>query len=101
MWATKTLHVQLSEKWYRIRYPYSPAMKQVLSNVFTGQEYPHCLPTDYQPKLIVDVGGNVGAAAIWFHHRYPTARIVSYEPSTRAFELLKENTQNISQIASN
>ena len=40
----------------------------------------------------------MGAAAIWFHHHYPSARIVSYEPSPAVFEFLRENTADIENI---
>ena len=41
---------------------------------------------------------NVGAAAIWFHHRYPKSRIVSYEPCPHLFDLLRENTSVIDNL---
>jgi FkbM family methyltransferase len=98
MWPTKTLQVQLGDRWYPVKYPFSPAMKQVLAGVFQGREYPLCLPRDFQVDSIVDVGGNVGAAAIWFHHHYPQARIVCYEPSPEVYEFLRENTSAIENI---
>ncbi len=98
MWPTKTLQVQLDDRWYTVKYPFSPAMKQVLASVFQGREYPICLPPDFQAETIIDAGGNVGAAAIWFHHHYPSARIVSYEPSPSVFEFLRENTAEIENI---
>ena len=48
--------------------------------------------------VIVDVGGNVGAAAIWFHHRYPNARIISYEPSQLIFGFLSENLRDLNNV---
>ena len=84
-----------------VRYPRSPAMKSVLSNVFKGHEYPQVLPKSFRPSLIVDVGGNVGAAAIWFHVNYPDAQIISFEPSTSLFEYLSSNTADYSQISVN
>jgi FkbM family methyltransferase len=32
------------------------------------------------PKTIVDLGANVGYSAVWYHSRYPGARIVAIEP---------------------
>jgi FkbM family methyltransferase len=98
MRPTKTLHVRLGEESYQVKYPYSPAMKHVLTDVFRGRDYPHCLPADQDVETIIDVGANVGAAAIWFHHRYPQARIVSYEPSSNLFDLLCENTRAIDSV---
>jgi FkbM family methyltransferase len=32
------------------------------------------------PRTIVDLGANVGYSAVWYHARYPDARIVAVEP---------------------
>ncbi|MBI1757036.1 MAG: FkbM family methyltransferase [Fimbriimonas ginsengisoli] len=45
--------------------------------------------------LIVDAGGNIGAAAVYFAMVYPIARIVSIEPDPRNFELLVKNTEGL------
>jgi FkbM family methyltransferase len=73
-------------------------MKQILTNIFQGREYPLSLPNDLEVETVIDIGGNVGAAAIWFHHHYPNARIVSYEPSPSSLKLLRENTESIANI---
>jgi FkbM family methyltransferase len=43
--------------------------------------------------VIVDLGANVGAAAVLFSEWYPSARILSYEPCSIQFEALKKNTK--------
>ena len=73
-------------------------MKAVLGESSEGREYPLCLPPSLRVETIVDIGGNVGGAAIWFHHHFPDARIVTYEPSPLAFQLLGENTATIDNI---
>lgn len=52
------------------------------------------LPTikNYQPKLILDGGGNIGCSAVYFANKYPDAQIYSVEPEKDNFELLKFNT---------
>ena len=47
---------------------------------------------DFQPKLILDCGGNIGCAAVYFANVYPTAQIYSIEPEKDNFKLLKFNT---------
>jgi FkbM family methyltransferase len=32
------------------------------------------------PRTIIDLGANVGYASVWYHRRYPKARIVAVEP---------------------
>jgi len=48
--------------------------------------------------LIVDVGANVGAAAVLFSQWYPSARIKSYEPCSIQFEALKNNAKELPNI---
>lgn len=43
-------------------------------------------------NLIVDAGGYIGTAALAFARRYPTATILTIEPSTSNYELLTKNT---------
>lgn len=32
------------------------------------------------PPVILDIGANVGAASVWFAHRYPGCTIIAYDP---------------------
>jgi len=43
--------------------------------------------------VIVDLGANVGAAAVLFSEWYPSARILSYEPSSIQFGALVKNAK--------
>ncbi|MFL5831938.1 MAG: FkbM family methyltransferase [Solirubrobacteraceae bacterium] len=45
------------------------------------------------PSTIVDVGANVGYAAIRFARRYPAARLVCVEPEPTSRELLRANLE--------
>lgn len=49
-------------------------------------------PRDIQ-GLIVDAGGYIGTAAISLAQMYPNAKIITIEPSTDNFSILKENTR--------
>ena len=63
----------------------------IINSIFGFQEYQ--LPIeDFQPKLILDCGGNIGCAAVYFANKYPTAQIYSVEPEKDNFKLLKFNT---------
>jgi len=68
------------------------ADEPIAQSIFVTQEYQ--LPTikDFQPKLILDCGGNIGCAAVYFANKYPTAQIYSVEPEKDNFKLLKFNT---------
>jgi FkbM family methyltransferase len=60
-----------------------------------------CLRTSFpsdRKGLIVDAGGFIGTAAIAFARMYPNATIVTIEPSSANFELLKRNTAPFKNI---
>lgn len=48
------------------------------------------------PSLILDGGGNIGLAAVRFAMRYPKARILTIEPDSENFSLLRRNLQKYS-----
>ena len=64
----------------------------IVQSIFIAQEYQ--LPTikDFQPKLILDCGGNIGCAAVYFANKYPAAQIYSVEPEKNNFLLLQYNS---------
>lgn len=63
----------------------------IINSIFGFQEYQLQLK-EFQPKLILDCGGNIGCAAVYFANKYPTAQIYSIEPEKDNFKLLKFNT---------
>jgi FkbM family methyltransferase len=47
----------------------------------------------FSPKVIVDAGANIGMASIFFHHRYPKAKIIAIEAERSNFEVLLRNVR--------
>jgi FkbM family methyltransferase len=47
---------------------------------------------------IIDCGANIGLSVLYFHHRYPGARITAFEPAPGAFQNLKHNTAGIDHL---
>ncbi len=64
----------------------------VFLQVFVVREYdsPH-LPKSV--STIVDLGANIGLAAVYFALRYPGARIFSVEPDAENFAILTQNVE--------
>lgn len=50
------------------------------------------------PGTVVDVGANVGAAALFFALRFPAARIFAFEPAPACQPLLRENLAGRPQV---
>jgi FkbM family methyltransferase len=49
------------------------------------------LPFDLAPERLVDLGANIGAASLWFHHRYGCKAIVAVEPSPENAHIVRLN----------
>lgn len=74
------------------RYPDGGHMRSHLQEILGGRAYPTpATRHGYVPTVIVDIGANIGAAAIWFWSRAPKARIVCFEPSAENFAYLTSN----------
>jgi FkbM family methyltransferase len=74
----------------------SAADVSVFWEVFAEGEY-RDLPLT-APKVILDAGGNVGFAAIYFAARYPKAIVHSLEPDPHNFALLEQNVASYPNI---
>lgn len=82
----------------RIQYPES--MKYHVDKVLAGE---YDLPWIYISKIhaeavVLDVGANVGAFAVWANARWPGATIHCYEPLQANFELLKLNLDSLKNV---
>lgn len=68
----------------------------MFEEVFIEGEYAIDAPLD--PKLIIDVGANVGFASVYFANRYPNARIIAIEPESSNVALLRKNVAPYGRI---
>lgn len=55
------------------------------------KERDYVFPVEAEPKIIFDIGANIGTTAILLDHCYPGAVIYAFEPEPENFELLKKN----------
>ncbi len=53
---------------------------------------------NFEPKVIVDCGANIGLASVYFKNKYPQAKIISVEPASSNFEMLVKNTEKYDDI---
>jgi FkbM family methyltransferase len=68
---------------------------RVLKEMFLEKQYSvHGL----RPKIIVDLGSNVGASIAYFRATYPDAEIIGMEPDPGAFERLSAMLEPISGV---
>jgi len=67
-----------------------------IKQVFLNNEYGFV--SRPEPKIIVDAGANIGMATLYFHNRYPSARIFAIEPDPSNFELLSKNCDGLPNV---
>ncbi|MBK9249843.1 MAG: FkbM family methyltransferase [Ignavibacteria bacterium] len=53
---------------------------------------------DFTPNIIIDLGANIGLAALYFKNKFPTANIVCVEPEQSNFKLLQMNTSQYDNV---
>ena len=68
----------------------------VFHQVFIDKEYN--FNAGFNPRFIIDGGGNVGLAALYFANVYPDAKIVSVEPESDNYNMLVDNTRAYDNI---
>lgn len=88
--GTDLLHIKL----HGISNPFSLRRKtsdiETFHQVFFYEEY--AITFDFEPKVVIDGGANIGLAAIYFANRFKYAKIYSFEPEEGNFKLLSKNT---------
>lgn len=63
-----------------------------------GRSAEYAFPARLQPKVILDIGANVGTSAVLFSELYPAARVFAFEPVPENFEILRKNSETRRQI---
>jgi FkbM family methyltransferase len=62
-------------------------------------DLPYELPrSGNTPRVILDIGANVGGFAAWAHQRWPGSLIYCYEPLSSNFEFLKTNLASLRNV---
>src|SRR5436190_1281838 len=64
--------------------------RTMFEQLFLAKDYDIEVP--FEPKVIIDLGANVGFASILFATRFPNARIFSIEPDEQNFLSAQKNT---------
>jgi FkbM family methyltransferase len=68
----------------------------MFEQVFVNRDYGFDL--SFEPSTIIDAGANAGYASLFFHRKYPKARLIAIEPDSENWETLRVNTGEIPQI---
>ena len=63
-----------------------------------GGKAEYYLPLALDPKVILDIGSNIGASVLYFHERFPSAKIYGFEPHPETFRILQANVDAIPSV---
>ena len=72
------------------------AINQVLLRKGGKAEY--FLPPTLQPKVILDIGSNIGTSILFFREQFPDAKIFGFEPHPETFRILKQNVGSLPSV---
>ena len=64
----------------------------------SGKKAEYYVPAALKPKVILDIGSNIGASIIYFHEQFPNAKIVGFEPHPETFRILEKNVAQLSGV---
>jgi FkbM family methyltransferase len=63
-----------------------------------GKKAEYYVPPTLQPKVIFDIGSNIGASIIYFHKKFPNAQIFGFEPHPDTFQILEKNVAQLAGV---
>jgi FkbM family methyltransferase len=61
----------------------------------SGKKAEYYVPPALRPKIILDIGSNIGASIIYFHRQFPDANIFGFEPHPDTFRILQKNVAHL------
>ena len=61
----------------------------------SGKKAEYYVPPALRPKIILDIGSNIGASILYFHRQFPDASIFGFEPHPDSFRILHENVAHL------
>ena len=95
--ALHTKQIRLGGRKHAFHYP--KAEEGMILSVLEGRDYPLAKARlGGDSPVIIDIGSNCGAAALYFKSHFPGARVICYEPSAPTYELLTANVGAIDGI---
>ena len=65
----------------------------------SGKKAEYYVPPALKPKVIVDIGSNIGGSILYFHHLFPDAAIIGFEPHPETFEVLRRNVADLPGVS--
>lgn len=74
---------------YKVSYRNDYELEVIYDDIFAKEVY--YFKSENPEPYIIDCGGHIGLAVLYFKSLYPQARILTFEPNPETFFLLREN----------
>lgn len=68
----------------------------IFNEIFIYKEYEFDL--DKKPKLMIDIGANIGLTTLLFKNKYPDCKIIAIEPDVDNFKILQKNCEKLKDV---
>ncbi len=65
----------------------------------TGLKAEYYVPAKLEPEVIVDIGSSIGPSILYFHERFPRAKIFGFEPHPETFGVLQRNVAGLPGVS--
>jgi FkbM family methyltransferase len=86
--VTKKMH--LSKYPYPIFYRTGTSDAEVISQVLDHEEYSG-FASDFDPRLIIDCGANIGCTSFYYLCKFPSAQVIAIEPDDANVAICRRN----------
>ena len=83
------LKTQTLPNGYKVTYRNDCELEVIYDDIFRKNVY--FFEANTSEPFIIDCGGHIGLAVLYFKTLYPQARILSFEPNPETFALLQKN----------
>lgn len=71
---------------------------EVFEQTFLFQDFSY--KYNFKPKVIFDLGANIGTVSVYFKNKFPNSKIISVEPDSSNYSILDKNLKNYSNCFS-
>jgi len=92
--SRRVLNIRFRDRRFRIQVRGTSIDTQLIRQILC-EDSEYRLPVPLQPRVIFDIGANIGVTALYFAAVYPQARIYCFEPLPENIELLRFNTADL------
>jgi len=74
-----------------VRFSHIQSARFIFKEIWMEKTYTKRYPKNQKPKIVVDIGANIGLFSMLAIHRWQDCHVYAYEPAPDNFSLLSQN----------